>query len=156
MIDSLFILGCAAVFYFALLEGGYFKKGRHRGKYQPKASWSPQPDEKTFGDYFIWNGSCTISNVFSDSDPPMMTATLEVPEGLCTIPALTGHPDEQEVRDIVQDELAATPIYTGIRYGGFGDLDIDRADNSDLRLTVSTWLPGDQGEVRSDTLVFEI
>lgn len=131
------------VFYFAFLEGGYFHKGQHRGEYVEKpewrapveTEWASPPWTQLSNGTLLWDDNITISNV--------------VPRGSLTIPALLGPPGppdvpgEEEIREYINHELCSTPIFTGLKYGGFGDSDFDRADSAPLCITAKTWFPGD-------------
>jgi hypothetical protein len=115
----------------------FFYRGRHRGEYVEEPGWQRQPagityDPETGG--LIYNGIITLSGPASPTESAVLT--IAPSGGLCNIPALGEPPPvltfedierlyteagdryEDGIRDIVRDELHATPIYTGVKYGG--------------------------------------
>jgi hypothetical protein len=146
--------------------------GFHRGRYVEDPSWRlgrvKLPAKKGMTQLadgsIVFNGTVTLGNKF---DPDVGVVTLFPPAGMVTVPPLIvpgvvpGQPPEwsseniqklaefyqresceRAVREVVQDELASTPVWTGLRYGSWGDLAHDRADSLDLCVAVET---GDSG-----------
>jgi hypothetical protein len=136
---------------------GVVNTGLHRGKYMEKPEWITHKGGTTVPKgWMVWNGKVTLPMATTHS----AVLTLSPSEGLNTLPALIG-PDpvvlepamelvrarqedqrKQEIRDLIDNELAATPIYTGMRYGRFGDSDIDRADREPVCPPVADGGPG--------------
>lgn len=119
--------------------------GQHHGEYVEKPQWRKKKPDTLLGNSLIWQGT-VASNIVPQLDVATIDSFwLTPPENaIATLPILIGGPDnESYIRDIVNDELNATPIYTGIKYGRFGDSDIDLADPEPLCITVSTRMPED-------------
>lgn len=139
---------CGDVPRFAGVLGGV-----HRGEYVENPEWRmPRPRWRKPGwqikdGYLEWGGSVHIGNVAHQSE--VATLTLTPTGGLTEMPAITlpqgslgpdeALSEEQRIRDIVNAELAATPIYTGVKYGrvgSWGDVTIDRTDTVAVRPVV--------------------
>lgn len=130
-------------------------EGVHRGEYVPKSEWfRPRPrlpwkrGLQIEDGNLVWEGvtyiaPCTAENLGS----AFITITPDA--GVINIPAFTQGPDEdaaqeQRIRDIVNDELASTPVYSALRfedYGRFGDSSFDRADPAPVCTVVEVECP---------------
>lgn len=143
----------ASVLYFGLVLYavvllyivGYFYKGQHRGEYVEKPEWKPSPWKQLDNGILIWNRPVTLK-IGNAVPTGVATLSLTPDDGALTIPALIGParvPGEEEIREYINHELCSTPIFTGLKYGRFGDSDFDMADSAPLCVTAKTWLPGD-------------
>lgn len=104
--------------------------GFHRGVYEPKLEWEWKVCPGLLNT-FSWT---TASTPFWVQDPPG-TFTLARDDGSALI--ISGPSIEEEVRDVVRDELTSPPIFSGLRFGEFGDSAFDLVDHSVLRGPVS-------------------
>lgn len=98
--------------------------GFHRGVYEPKLEWLTPPPGTAF---FVWT-----------DEPLSEWSAAEIRAGYEKLAAQQGTaeddrawrrsgPSMEEVRDVVRDELTSTPIFTGLKYGRFGDSEFDLA-----------------------------
>lgn len=95
----------------------FFRRGRHRGKYVEEPAWSRPPGPyitgRSGGFTCFSDGSLAWEGPLTFSSPLPGDAWIEiVPDsGAACIPALVQGPlPEEDIRAIVQDELAATPV----------------------------------------------
>jgi hypothetical protein len=133
---------------------------RHRGKYVEKPEWK-RPGPPWFitpQGNLIYTGKVTFRPLAPQNG--VATLTMTPSGGIASLPALIGGPvgepppvittdtcqriqahleaqREQEIRDVVNDELNSTPIYTGLRYAGVGGNDTDISGCSAVRPAVA-------------------
>lgn len=113
--------------------------GFHRGEYVEKPEWkTPRPKLTRTRWYGNWgivdDGSLRFMGTITlPSAAPIESgvAVVVTPnDGAANLPALIEDPEarEEEIRHVVQGELASTPIYSGLRFGRFGDSHFDIAE----------------------------